>query len=394
MSPPFDSSRPVVVIGAGIIGLTTVVCLLESQYYKQYRPPIHIIADHLPNDPLDAKYASTIAGAHHLSFADDGDGRQRNWDLKTFQVMYEQWRQFGEDSGLMALKQTELFVGQKDHLKIYEEHPNFMTLPASMLPPAIDHAVSFTSLTITPSVYLNRLLKQISSLSNGQVKIHRFHLPSLSFLSHPSIKALIGHEPTAGVIVCVGLGALVLGGVNDSLMYPTRGQVVKVRAPWVRSGYTRQIGSLNGGEGGERTYVIPRANGEIILGGTREEGDWYPYPREATTKDILRRAMEICPSLCPANLVAQPLSGTDDRSSTFSSNEQSPSYENPLDSLVIDSLVGFRPSRKGGIRLERGPDLDENTVVIYNYGHGGAGWQSSWGTAEETVALFCKATRN
>lgn len=40
------------------------------------------------------------------------------------QVMYEQWRQFGEDSGLMALKQTELFVGQMDHLKIYEEHPN------------------------------------------------------------------------------------------------------------------------------------------------------------------------------------------------------------------------------------------------------------------------------
>lgn len=83
MSPPFDSSRPVVVIGAGIIGLTTVVCLLESQYYRQYHPPIHIIADHLPNDPLDAKYASTIAGAHHLSFADDGDGRQRNWDLKS-----------------------------------------------------------------------------------------------------------------------------------------------------------------------------------------------------------------------------------------------------------------------------------------------------------------------
>lgn len=371
-----------------------MVCLLESQFYKQHRPPIHIIADHLPNDPFDAKYASTIAGAHHLSFADDGDGRQRKWDMRTFQVMYEQWRQSGEDSGLMALKQTELFVGQNDHLKIYEEHPNFMTLPASELPPAVDHAVSFTSLTITPSVYLNRLLKQISVLSNGQAKIHRFHLPSLSFLSHPSIRALIGQERPAAVMVCVGLGALVLGDVNDSSMYPTRGQVVKVRAPWVRSGYTRQIGSLNGGEGGERTYVIPRANGEIILGGTREEGDWYPYPREATTRDILRRAIEICPNLCPANLVAQPLSGTDRRPSILASDEQSPSYENPLDSLVIDSLVGFRPSRKGGIRLERGPDLDENTAVIYNYGHGGAGWQSSWGTAEEAVALLCKATGN
>lgn len=44
--------------------------------------------------------------------------------------MYEQWRQSGEESGLMALKQTELFVGQKDHLKIYEEHPDVNKLHA------------------------------------------------------------------------------------------------------------------------------------------------------------------------------------------------------------------------------------------------------------------------
>lgn len=44
--------------------------------------------------------------------------------------MYEQWRQSGKESGLMALKQTELFVGQKDHLKIYEEHPNVNKLHA------------------------------------------------------------------------------------------------------------------------------------------------------------------------------------------------------------------------------------------------------------------------
>lgn len=52
-------------------------------------------------------------------------------DVKAaFRIMYEQWRQSGEESGLMALKQTELFVGQKDHLKIYEEHPNVNKLHA------------------------------------------------------------------------------------------------------------------------------------------------------------------------------------------------------------------------------------------------------------------------
>lgn len=72
--------RPIVVLGAGIIGLTTAVRLLESPLHTKLHHPIHVIAAHLPGDPLDAKYASTAAGAHHLSFADDEDERQRRWD--------------------------------------------------------------------------------------------------------------------------------------------------------------------------------------------------------------------------------------------------------------------------------------------------------------------------
>jgi hypothetical protein len=31
---------------------------------------------------------------------------------------------------------------------------------------------------------------------------------------------------------------------------------------------------MEGGEGGERTYVIPRRSGDVIIGGTREVDDW------------------------------------------------------------------------------------------------------------------------
>jgi hypothetical protein len=80
-SPPDAAdTRPIVVLGAGVIGLTTAVRLLESDSVRGRGIPVHILADHLPDDPLDAKYASTIAGAHHLSFADDDDLRQRTWD--------------------------------------------------------------------------------------------------------------------------------------------------------------------------------------------------------------------------------------------------------------------------------------------------------------------------
>jgi glycine/D-amino acid oxidase-like deaminating enzyme len=73
-----STPRPIVVIGAGVIGLTTAITLLERGH-----GPVHVLASHLPSDPLDARYASSIAGAHHLSFADDNDERQSRWDWRS-----------------------------------------------------------------------------------------------------------------------------------------------------------------------------------------------------------------------------------------------------------------------------------------------------------------------
>lgn len=330
--------------------------------------------------------------------------------------MYEEWRREGEKTGLMLLKQTEYYVGTDQHLKIYESHPDvsvcarrancfegpglsrtgqFLINAMSDLKlgfPA-DHSIAFTSLTMTPLVYLNRLLVRIAQLGGH---IHRCHVPSLAHISHPSTTALIGLIPPSHVVACVGLGALTLGGIEDRSVYPTRGQVVKVRAPWVRSGWTRQVGSLDGGEGGERTYVIPRPDGEVILGGTREENDWNPYPREETCRNILRRAMEICPALQPAHQRALALAIDDIGKVVGESDADANADGTPLSELVVAHLVGFRPSRTGGVRLEMGHELSVNgdgqgTKVAYNYGHGGAGWQSCWGTADDAAKLVLES---
>ncbi|OCF32501.1 hypothetical protein I316_05929 [Kwoniella heveanensis BCC8398] len=363
--------RPIVIIGAGVIGLTTAVRLVESSLYAESKHPIHILANHLPSDPLDPKYASTIAGAHHLSFADDNDLRQRKWDSRTFQVMHDEWKREGEKTGLMVLKQTEYYVGTDKHLRIYEDHPDLTTLDRSTHSSSIDHSISFTSLTMTPAIYLRRLLDRLK----GRAQIHRYHLPSLSHLSHPSCTALIGSSTPLAVFVCAGIGALTLGDVEDREVYPTRGQIVSLKAPWMRSGWTRQVGSLDGGEGGERTYIIPRPDGTVIIGGTREQGDWYPYPRAATTDDILRRAHDICPEIVPPYPRDQ-------------------SITEPLKDIVQGVLVGFRPSRVGGTRVELGDDLylgNDRVKVVHNYGHGGAGWQSCWGTAEDAIAQLLRS---
>lgn len=134
----------------------------------------------------------------------------------------------------------------------------------SDLPPFAKHAVSFTSLTMDVPVYLAKLVSLFDAL--GGV-VHRGTLESLAsalrFVSDPR-----------AIVNCTALGSLRLTDVNDSGMYPIRGQVVVLQAPWVRVGCTKQMGSLEGGEGGERTYVIPRRSGEVVIGGTREVDDW------------------------------------------------------------------------------------------------------------------------
>ena len=65
--------------------------------------------------------------------------------------------------------------------------------------------------------------------------------------------------PPDAVVVAVGLGARFLGGVEDTAMYPIRGQTVLVRAPWVRFGKTEATES-------GLTYIIPRRSGDVRAG--------------------------------------------------------------------------------------------------------------------------------
>jgi D-amino-acid oxidase len=76
--------------------------------------------------------------------------------------------------------------------------------------------------------------------------------------------------------------------------------------------------------------------------------------------------------------------------------EQSPPADGPrpeypapptnfgVDSPQVQPVVGLRPFREGGIRLET--EKVGDTVVVHNYGHGGAGLTLSWGTVFEAVS--------
>ncbi|RDB30641.1 D-amino-acid oxidase [Hypsizygus marmoreus] len=352
------NQSPIIVCGLGIIGLTTSIRLLEAGYQ------VIAITAQTPDSPLTPYYASSAAGAHHLSFAADNDHIQRSLDRRTFDVMWKEEEEEGDASGLMRVPQHE-FYGNTDekHLQFFETLPDFKVYEEHERPPFAKHAVSFTTLTMEPLIYLEKLMHRFKELGGF------LHLGTLTSLSD-ALNYLSPDTPDPRAIVnCTGLGSLKLKEVLDTNVHPIRGQVVVIRAPWIKEGRTKQIGKI---DGGQRTYIIPRRSGEVVIGGTREVDDWEEEPRPQTTVDIKQRAVELYPELVPE------------------SKRVAGQQPDPKDLIVVRVAVGLRPARKGGLRLERGDDLivsERKIPVLHNYGHSGAGWQSSWGCAEKIIGL-------
>jgi hypothetical protein len=58
---------------------------------------------------------------------------------------------------------------------------------------------------------------------------------------------------------------------------------------------------------------------------------------------------------------------------------------------IIRHGVGLRPLREGGPRVEK--DEVAGVQIVHNYGHGGFGYQASFGCAETAVSLVREVLR-
>jgi len=136
--------------------------------------------------------------------------------------------------------------------------------------------------------------------------------------------------------------------------YPIRGDLVLVRAPYVKLA----VGEYNPVEGHRPTYIYPRRD-HVVLGSYYLEGDGDRDERPENTADVIERCAKFIPELRNA-----PLLG------------------------VVPCI---RPGRKEGVRLDR---IRSGTFcVINNYGHGGGGMGISWGCALDAAALLKKRQR-
>ena len=146
------------------------------------------------------------------------------------------------------------------------------------------------------------------------------------------------------VINCTSLGSATL--VNDKELYPVKGDVVLVEAPWVKQFlYLFTPDSC--------TYIFPRRD-DVVLGGTFKYNDWSEGTDEESSSDILRRACEGIPSLANAR--------------------------------IKETWSALRPVREK-IRVE----VDSNNSdLIHCYGLGGQGILLHWGCALEVTDMVCQ----
>jgi len=166
------------------------------------------------------------------------------------------------------------------------------------------------------------------------------------------------------VVNATGLGSLKLGGVEDKTMAPARGQVVVIRN--VSSGMVDVSGTDDGAD--EACYIMTRAaGGGTILGGSYQKGSWESQPDPSLALRIMKRAIDVDPALARDE---KGVEGLD----------------------VIRHSVGLRPVREDGARVEK--ERIGGTLVVHNYGHGGAGYQSSYGCAMNAVHLVGEALRD
>jgi glycine/D-amino acid oxidase-like deaminating enzyme len=125
------------------------------------------------------------------------------------------------------------------------------------VPEAIS-AVSFSALNINTPVYLPYLLSRFLGFGGHIVRASIQHIAQIleggveAFTNGKS-----GTQLVDALVICAGLGARTLGGVEDKDVYPVRGQTVLLRAPWVKEGRSSVV------ESGSKTYIIPRRGGTV-----------------------------------------------------------------------------------------------------------------------------------
>jgi D-amino-acid oxidase len=251
----------VIVVGAGVVGLSCAVRLLEDGHQ------VDVLARDLPLETTSA-----VAAAIWYPYRAFPYERVTGWSAATYQELARLAAE-EPDAGVRMLVGTELHRAPAADPWWLGALPG-LTRVTAMPPPYVD-GWTFSTPVVEMPIYLRWLTERVAGLGGTITRM-----------------ALSGTPDQAEVVVnASGLGARLIAG--DPSVLPVRGQVV----------YVEQVGLDRWWlDGSGPVYVVPRSK-DIVVGGTDDEGEWSRTPDASTAERIMERATELVPQLAGARVL-------------------------------------------------------------------------------------------
>ncbi|MEH2423666.1 MAG: FAD-dependent oxidoreductase [Nostoc sp.] len=363
-----DNDLKILVIGAGVSGLTTAICLREVGFR------VVIVADRFAPDLTSIvagalwEWPPAVCGSHGAPRSLE---RSKNWCMTTYNKFKKIHAEFGSEETGLYLKDAYFYFKDvlenrptelrkmnelKDKVDGFERGLQIVkeTIDLSFKG-GIKDAYKHMAPTTNTDVYLKWLLQQVKDIGceiiqekitvnvvqNEQELLHRFNA-----------KAIVN---------CAGLGSIATTG--DTSMYPLRGALVRVKN---LGGVVTDAHCISHEESSANeqdiVYIVPRGDDLVVLGGLTQQDQWSTDL--SLEVPIIRQMYDGCLEFL------QEL------------------RELPLDEKE-PVRTGLRPLTEENVCVER----VLNTHVFYNYGHGGSGVTLSWGCSQEIVQLVQEMLR-
>jgi len=327
-----SSDPDVLVIGAGVSGLTTAVCLAEAG------ARVAVQAE-LPPGWTTSAVAGAIWGPHLVGPADRVD----RWGLATLERLYELAGPDQPGTGVRLLGGRQVAGPDGFTEDLIGPLADVRPCGSGDLPEGYASGWRYTAPVISMPVYLDYLVDRLTT-AGGTLE---------TGITFGSPAGAAGRTAAKVLVNCTGTGAH--GFARDPDVVPVRGQAVVVRNPGL-SEFFIGLGRDGAAAGDGLVYLFPHKS-TVVLGGTQDTGSWSREPDPATAARIIARCAAVEPALRNAEVIAHK--------------------------------AGLRPTRPQ-VRLEA-EDLEGGRTLVHNYGHGGAGVTLSWGCAADAAALALAA---
>ncbi len=258
-----------VVVGAGVVGLTTAISLAEAG-----------LATRIVTAAPPAATTSAAAGAIWGPVRCGPPERCRAWASTGLDVLSALTGE--QAAGVHWLPGREVCVTPKTPPQWTDLLSDVRVLGPGDLPAGFAAGWRYTAPAVNMPVYLEYLRRRYEGLGGS---VGAGTVTSLASVAAPV------------VVNCTGIGARDL--VPDESLIPVRGQVVVVENPGISEFY------LDHADGGpDYVYLFPHGD-VVVLGGTTYEGVSDLAPRPDVAERIMRDCAAAFPSVRDARVVAE-----------------------------------------------------------------------------------------